>query len=271
MIKFSVLIANYNNGKYIKTCLDSIYKQDYKNVEIILVDDNSTDNSLEIINEYIKKSPYSFKLIQNKTNMGCGFTKALCVESASGEICGFLDSDDLLVPNAITKMVQYHEDNKNCSLISSRHMVCNKNMKPLYCCKYSSQSNFKGYLRNPLLSHFNTFKREYYLKTEGINKKITHGVDQDLCLKLEEVGNILFVDDILYFYRTFPKSISNSRGGAQKAMFYNLFIRFEAVRRRGENPSFLIGLYKFEIKYQNWLINKIRILYNFLWYRIKKW
>ena len=72
-------------------------------------------------------------------------------------------------------------------------MVCNKNMKPLYCCKYSATTIFSGYLKNPLLSHFNTFKRDYYLKTEGISKRITHGVDQDLCLKLEEVGKVLFV------------------------------------------------------------------------------
>ena len=64
----TVLIANYNNSKYIDECLTSVINQNYKKIEIIVVDDNSSDNSLEILNKYIDK----IKLIKKKQKIGLG-------------------------------------------------------------------------------------------------------------------------------------------------------------------------------------------------------
>ena len=269
-MKFSVLIANYNNEKYLKSCLDSLVNQDYENIEIVIVDDCSTDNSSTIIRNFMEKVRIPVVYKCNNTNKGCGYSKSLCVELASGEVCGFVDSDDILQKGAISRMVYYHNLYKEASIISSRHYICNEKMKILYSCHYNSKTYFKNYLCNPRLSHFNTFKKKYYNETIGINKDLKLAVDQDLCLKLEEVGKVIFIDDVLYFYRTYSKSISNSKKGSQKAVFYNLVARIDAVKRRNIDITEIENLYKFKIKYNNWIINKCRLFGNIIMYKVSK-
>lgn len=71
---FSVLIANYNNGNYISECLESVLKQTYQNFEIIIVDDASTDTSLNIIQKYIDQDN-RIKIYNNDKNYGAGYSK----------------------------------------------------------------------------------------------------------------------------------------------------------------------------------------------------
>jgi glycosyltransferase involved in cell wall biosynthesis len=96
---FSILIANYNNGKYLEDALQSIFKQTYENWEIVIVDDASTDESQKVY-EIHKNNP-KVKLYFNEQNMGCGYTKKRCIDLAIGEICGFLDPDDILDKEAL--------------------------------------------------------------------------------------------------------------------------------------------------------------------------
>ncbi|MFP3541126.1 glycosyltransferase family 2 protein, partial [Pseudomonas sp. SIMBA_044] len=84
---FSILIDNYNNGKFFKQCYDSIISQKYIDWEVIILDDCSTDNSLELINALIKND-CRFKLFENEINSGVGVTKSKLIELANGDICG---------------------------------------------------------------------------------------------------------------------------------------------------------------------------------------
>ena len=104
---FSVLIANYNNGQYLQDAIDSILCQTYTDWEVVIVDDGSTDNSKEIYRQYEQNS--RFHIVYNEQNRGCGYTKWRCVEEAHGEICGFLDPDDVLMSDALEKMEKVHD------------------------------------------------------------------------------------------------------------------------------------------------------------------
>ena len=100
--KATVIIVNFNNAKYLSKCVNSILRQDYKNKEIIIVDDNSSDNSIEIIKKYIKR----VKLIKNKKKTGISFYDQmnayhLGYKKSKGEIIFFLDSDDFFHKNKI--------------------------------------------------------------------------------------------------------------------------------------------------------------------------
>ena len=88
---FSVLIANYNNGKYLEECLESIFAQTFKDWEIIVVDDASTDSSGDIYRKY--ENDGRIHVYRNKRRRGVGYTKRKCVEHARGEVCGFVDAD----------------------------------------------------------------------------------------------------------------------------------------------------------------------------------
>ena len=128
---FSVLIANYNNGIYLEDAISSVYKQTYKNWEIIIVDDKSTDNSTDIYKKY--NSDSRIHVFYNDINHGCGYTKRRCAELAHGEICGFLDPDDTLETEALETMVKVHEADESLSMVYSRYNEVDEKLHTIMC------------------------------------------------------------------------------------------------------------------------------------------
>ena len=101
--KISVIVPVYNAEKYISKCLDSLINQTLKNIEIICIDDFSTDNSLQIIRQYATKDR-RIKIIKNPHNMGEGATRNAGITKATGEYLGFVDSDDAVDLNFYEKL-----------------------------------------------------------------------------------------------------------------------------------------------------------------------
>lgn len=230
---FSVLIANYNNGKYLQEAIDSVLAQTYTNWEVIIVDDKSTDDSQRIYDKYAEDD--RFHIFYNEENMGCGYTKARCAELANGEICGFLDPDDTITEDALEVMVKVHVDNPNVSLAYSRLNVMDKDMN--FVEVYEAQRdipNTSSFLEYGIgVSHFVSFKKSLYDKTPGINPYFLRAVDHDLYYLLEEVGTLKFVKKPLYNYRTATdQNISLGENG-YKAFLWHLMGEYEACKRRG--------------------------------------
>ena len=92
----SIIVPIYNSENYIKKCLDSILAQTYSNLEVILIDDGSTDNSYNICKDYQKKDN-RIVLLQQK-NAGVSRARNHGLEVAKGEYIGFVDSDDYIEP-----------------------------------------------------------------------------------------------------------------------------------------------------------------------------
>ncbi|MDR6157090.1 glycosyltransferase involved in cell wall biosynthesis [Chryseobacterium sp. SLBN-27] len=232
MKKISVLIANYNNGKFFKDCYFSLINQTYPNWEAIIVDDASTDNSLEIIENLIKNDS-RFQLFKNTENKGCGFTKKRCVEFANGEICGFLDPDDALFPEALEKSAGVY-DTGDFVAAYSKMLMCDDNLAPQNVYAGTKQIYNNPYFFNcPIqVAHFFTFRKEIYLKTPGINPDLKRAVDQDLYLKILELGEVAYIDDVLYKYRLHSAGISQ-QNGKQSAKDSFAYLIFEAMKRRG--------------------------------------
>ena len=112
--KFSIIIAMYNSEKYIKDTLESIINQTMNfedNIEIIVVDDGSTDNSKVICNDYVNKYPNNIKYLY-KQNGGVSSARNLGIKNAQGKYFNFLDSDDLLSSNALEVVYDFFEKNK---------------------------------------------------------------------------------------------------------------------------------------------------------------
>ena len=105
MNKVSIIIPVYNVEKYLSDCLDSCICQSYKNIEIICVNDKSTDNSINILEEYAQKDA-RIKIINNKKNQGLAISRNIGIDNANGEYLIFLDSDDILPPKALSHMVE---------------------------------------------------------------------------------------------------------------------------------------------------------------------
>ena len=229
---FSVLIANYNNGCYLQEAIDSVMAQNYTNWEIIIVDDKSTDNSFEIYSKF--KDDSRFRIFYNDENKGAGFTKRRCVDESKGEICGFLDPDDTLNGvDVFDVMVQEHLDNPKASMVYSNMYKTDSslNIQSEWYGKDIAEDDTVLESKGWPISHFVSFKKDLYNKTEGVDAFMLRAIDYDLYYKLEEVGYIIHVNRFFYNYRNTPNSISLN-DNLKKAHYWHVYACVKAMKRR---------------------------------------
>ena len=117
----------YNSEKYIVRTLKSVVNQTCKVLEIILIDDCSSDNSVEVAKSYLESMDISYKLLINKENSGPSFSRNRGIEEASGEYIFFLDSDDLIVPFYFEHLVKAIYD-YNYEFVFCNVVQCEKNI-----------------------------------------------------------------------------------------------------------------------------------------------
>lgn len=230
---FSILVANYNNGKFFKDCYNSIISQKYNNWEVIILDDCSTDNSLQLINDLIKGDT-RFKIFENEVNSGVGVTKAKLIELANGEICGFLDPDDGLSPDALLSSINVFRKHQNVVLTYSKFVKCDENLKPVTVPKVSAQvlNNDPYFFNCPVsIVHFVSFRKNIYTQTEKIDTSMRIAEDQDLYLKMYEKGDIRFINENNYFYRAHSGGISQNENKPKSKEYFAQVI-FNAMKRR---------------------------------------
>jgi glycosyltransferase involved in cell wall biosynthesis len=211
-MKFSVLIAHYNNAKYFKECYHSLLLQTYQNWEVIILDDGSVAKEKMIIQQIIKNDE-RFKYFENTENQGVGFTKSKLIELASGEIVGFVDPDDAILPTAIEKSITVFNSNKKVVLTYSRFRSCDENLKPMSAFKSAKhvQNSDPYFFNYPVqIAHFVCFRKETYLSTDKMNVDLKISEDQDLYLKLYEKGKVIFINETNYLYRTHQGGISQN-------------------------------------------------------------
>lgn len=142
----SIIVPVYNKEKYIKKCIESIIGQTYSNIEIILVNDGSTDSSLKILNEYQKQD--SRINVIDKKNGGVSSARNAGIKKASGEKLLFVDADDYIADDYVENLIKYDYDYVMCSyqtlqnetiIAENRYEediesgnVCNEVLKPQY-------------------------------------------------------------------------------------------------------------------------------------------
>ena len=104
--KLTLAICVYNKERYIKTTLDSVFRQTMQEFNLLVVDDSSTDKSAEVIHSYFIEHPRDYEFIKFKENMGIGYARHFAERHANTKYMMFLDSDDILYPTAIEKMYE---------------------------------------------------------------------------------------------------------------------------------------------------------------------
>jgi glycosyltransferase involved in cell wall biosynthesis len=122
----SICIPIYNGQKFLETCLDSAIGQTYRNIEIIIVDDCSTDNTLDIVDKYVAKDS-RVKLFRNEKNIGLVANWNRCIELSAGEWIKFLFQDDVLTSNCIEVMIKALAVNDKI-IASGRRLILDKSL-----------------------------------------------------------------------------------------------------------------------------------------------
>ncbi len=205
---FTIIMANYNNAKYIAEAIDSVLAQTFVNWEIIIVDDASTDNSLEVIDNYLRDK--RIRLLRHDVNQGYTAALKTGIANVRSEYFGLLDSDDIITPNTIEVMYAAHIEHPDCGLIYSQLVKCKEDMTP-YHIGYSASIPEGAYnVDVDKVSQLKTFKLSHYLRTAGYDNEIMYAEDKDIIYQMEEVSKLFFVDECLYYYRELPNSIAHS-------------------------------------------------------------
>lgn len=117
--KISIVVPVYNAEKYIARCIESLIGQTYQNIEVVLVNDSSTDNSEEVCQRFADKD--SRVKLFTKNNEGAGIARNYGIEKASGQLLGFCDADDYVAPDMFEKLINAL-DNNNCDIAYCLHV-----------------------------------------------------------------------------------------------------------------------------------------------------
>lgn len=233
--RFSIVMANYNNTEYIAEAIESVLRQTFEDWELIIIDDCSTDNSSEIINQYL--SDKRVRLIQHERNRGYIAALKTGIANVQSEYFGILDGDDCLTKLAVETIYLHHVKHPDCGLIYSQFMYCHEDLTPRqigYCNKIPAD---KTNLEVNVVSGFKTFKMRDYLRTLGYDEDILYAEDKDVIYKMEEVTRLKFVDQCLYLARELPNSQSRDSNKAFIGRQSHEKARINALRRRGQLRS----------------------------------
>ncbi|MBS0169866.1 MAG: glycosyltransferase [Nitrospira sp.] len=118
MPRVSVVIPTFNCDRFIRRTVDSALAQTYRDFEIIVVDDGSTDDTRAVLSEYGKSVHYLFQ-----SNQGASAARNMALEQASGELIAYLDADDLWAPNKLAQQVDYLDAHPECGLVHTEVAV----------------------------------------------------------------------------------------------------------------------------------------------------
>ena len=126
MCDISIVIPIYNVEKYLRKCLDSVYSLNLDNKKVVLVNDGSTDTSINILNEFKNKYPNKTKLITQK-NQGLSEARNIGIKNSNGKYILFIDSDDFIIPTETEEFINFGLDKKVDILIGNYREYYNEN------------------------------------------------------------------------------------------------------------------------------------------------
>ena len=130
----SIIIPFYNREKYITKCLDSVLNQSYQNIEVILINDASTDNTMQICQQYMKQDP-RIKLLCNEINLGVSRSRNIGLEAANGEYIVFVDSDDFITKYYVEALLRIALE-QQCEMVQCKlQWGCNLESQDVFSLK----------------------------------------------------------------------------------------------------------------------------------------
>lgn len=224
MPKVSVIIPVYNVEKYLERCLDSVLAQTFQDFEVICVNDGSTDNSLEILQQYVQKDE-RVKIL-NQENKGLSEARNVALDVAIGEFIAFADSDDFYVPNFLELLLKSQKDTgvdivgcdfqkiyKTTDILTSVFGVHPK----VY------QDALKVLLHKDNFIHFNVWNKLYKREVIGDMRFVPHIYYEDWvfnCCVFEKAKGFAWIKEKLYAYRISNSSIMRSDFNEKKLHDY---------------------------------------------------
>jgi glycosyltransferase involved in cell wall biosynthesis/lipopolysaccharide biosynthesis regulator YciM len=203
----SLYMSTYNAAPYIKEAVDSALNQSYSDLEICIVDDGSTDNTLQILRDNYPDNPKVSWIRQ--PHGGIGKASNLAVRMCKGMYIGQLDADDFLEPDAVETMVKFLETH-DVACVYGRFTLLDQNSKMLKPSPQTLAFSREQMMQGMIVSAFRMFRKRDWMRTEGFDESLNSAVDYDMFMKLSEVGYIHPIDQIMYTYRWHDDNVSQN-------------------------------------------------------------
>lgn len=228
-IEISVIIPNYNCKTFLNACIDSIDRQALDNIEIIIIDDASTDGSQDFLTALAEKRDDLTILFEH--SVGPGKARNIGAQAAQGEYLAFLDADDIWASQKLAKQKAFLQTNPEVVLSFTNYQHINENdghaIIPCfdYWPEFQAHVNCGGntseyrilpnatsalFKENVIGTSSVLCRRDAFINVSGFDTELPSASDWDLWLKLSEVGEVAFTTDIAMFYLMRAGSVSSN-------------------------------------------------------------
>jgi glycosyltransferase involved in cell wall biosynthesis len=212
-MKVSVVTVSYNQAKYLRSCIDSVLLQDYADIEYIIVDPGSVDGSREIIESYGSKI---IKIFERDDGAADGLNKGFSV--STGDILYFLNSDDLVLPGALSFAVDFFKKNPLTDVLHGAGYIIDGDgniQKYIRATRFGVDLYLYGCVN--LLQQSFFFRRSAFERTSGFNRKNRVCWDGELFLDMKLAGaKFKAVSKPLGVFRIYPGTITSAAEHANK-------------------------------------------------------
>ena len=204
----SILLPVHNSEKYLSDCLKSLLSQTYKNIEIVAIDDKSSDKSYRILNQF-KKTDKRVRVYRNVKRYGIAITLNRLLKKSKGSYLAFMDTNDISSPNRIKKQYKFLIQNPGIVAVGSQCTFINDHDKKI------GKSDFPTYhyliAQNPLHGismQFETVLINKLILPKDVLKFNTNShpfIYSDIFMKLLPFGKFANMEDFLHYHRNDPK------------------------------------------------------------------
>jgi len=249
-MKVSVIVPNYNHGKFLARRIESILAQTYKNFEVIILDDCSTDESKDIIEQY-RSNPKLSDIIYNETNSGSVFKQWLKgIQAAKNELIWIAESDDWCESNFLEVLVNGIEKNAACVVAFAQSYCVGDDDKVKWQSNHNTPEEYvngKRFFKERLVygcSIFNAsmaiFKKEYALRVPPDFTKFKLCGDWFFWINIVRNGDVFISNKILNYYRRSDSSLT-SRLYASGYNFIEELDMFQLIKAQKKEDGSLIN------------------------------
>ncbi len=259
-MKFSIIVPVYNVEAYLDDCIGSVLKQTYDDLEIILVDDGSTDASGMICDRYAADHPARVKVI-HRSNSGALLSRLTALEIITGDAVVFLDSDDELRADTLSVLRETFESG-NCDLVLYNASSEKDRTKKIYDFPFKDNSSFEGEEKDKLYElllvkgklnniWLKAMKRDIALSLCSLSYvgRLTHGEDLLMsALAVMEAKRVVYKERDLYFYRSRNGSIVHTTDVQRYLCVKKVHCEVEKLIKQYDLDRFSAGHYAREVK-----------------------
>ena len=227
----TVYITNKNYGMYLDKAIKSVFDQSFKEIELIVIDDGSSDISSEIIEKYKKKKNY--KVIYNKTSKGLIKSSNIAIKAARGEYVIRLDADDYLDPNALSVLHNAIDKDKNIALVYSDYYLIDSKNNILSLEKQLLRAN-KRLSHLPVLAACCLIRKIALFSINLYDENFTRQDGYDIWYKLLNSFQFKHVSLPLFYYRRHEQNLTSNKSKLYKTRtrILNKFSNLKKIKNK---------------------------------------